>query len=82
MTEVHHIDWWNRDTGPTDLTNGILLCSTCHHRIHDNGWEPAHRAYAASVDEREFLLFGEQSSFPSAAEDLPGAAEHAGMTPV
>ncbi|MFS2242893.1 DUF222 domain-containing protein [Microbacterium sp. OR16] len=39
MTEVHHIDWWNRDTGPTDLANGILLCSTCHHRIHDNGWE-------------------------------------------
>ncbi|MFS2279556.1 DUF222 domain-containing protein [Microbacterium sp. OR21] len=39
MTEVHHIDWWNRDTGPTDLNNGILLCSTCHHRIHDNAWE-------------------------------------------
>jgi len=39
MTEVHHIDWWNRDTGPTDLNNGILLCSTCHHRIHDNAWQ-------------------------------------------
>lgn len=39
MTEAHHIDWWNRDTGPTDLTNGILLCSTCHHRIHDNAWD-------------------------------------------
>lgn len=39
MTEVHHIRWWQRDTGPTDLSNGILLCSTCHHRIHDNGWE-------------------------------------------
>ncbi|WP_336646707.1 HNH endonuclease signature motif containing protein [Microbacterium sp. USHLN186] len=38
MTEGHHINWWTRDTGPTDLTNGILLCSTCHHRIHDNGW--------------------------------------------
>lgn len=39
MTEVHHIDWWNRDSGPTDLRNGILLCSTCHHRIHDSMWE-------------------------------------------
>lgn len=39
MTEVHHIRWWSRDAGPTDLRNGILLCSTCHHRIHDNGWE-------------------------------------------
>ena len=39
MTKVHHIDWWQRDTGRTDLRNGILLCETCHHRIHDNGWE-------------------------------------------
>lgn len=39
MTKVHHVDWWSRDTGPTDLSNGILLCETCHHRIHDNGWE-------------------------------------------
>ncbi|WP_434812455.1 DUF222 domain-containing protein, partial [Microbacterium sp. bgisy189] len=35
---VHHIDWWERDTGPTDLTNGVLLCTACHHRIHDDGW--------------------------------------------
>ena len=39
MTKAHHIRWWRRDHGPTDLSNGILLCETCHHRIHDNGWE-------------------------------------------
>jgi len=39
MTKVHHINWWKRDTGPTDLSNGILLCESCHHRIHDNGWD-------------------------------------------
>ncbi|WP_194421237.1 HNH endonuclease [Microbacterium abyssi] len=39
MTKVHHIRWWRRDTGRTDLSNGVLLCETCHHRIHDNGWE-------------------------------------------
>jgi 5-methylcytosine-specific restriction protein A len=39
MTKAHHIRWWARDAGPTDLDNGILLCETCHHRIHDNGWE-------------------------------------------
>lgn len=39
MTKAHHIRWWKRDHGPTDLSNGILLCETCHHRIHDNGWE-------------------------------------------
>ncbi|MFD8770563.1 DUF222 domain-containing protein [Microbacterium oxydans] len=39
MTKAHHIRWWKRDHGPTDLSNGVLLCETCHHRIHDNGWE-------------------------------------------
>ncbi|WP_342670847.1 HNH endonuclease, partial [Microbacterium sp. K24] len=35
MTKAHHIKWWTRDRGPTDLSNGVLLCETCHHRIHD-----------------------------------------------
>ena len=39
MTKAHHIRWWMRDRGPTDLSNGVLLCETCHHRIHDNGRE-------------------------------------------
>jgi 5-methylcytosine-specific restriction protein A len=36
--EAHHIDWWQRDTGPTDLSNGVLLCPPCHTRIHHDGW--------------------------------------------
>jgi 5-methylcytosine-specific restriction protein A len=36
---AHHIRWWARDAGPTDLSNGILLCTSCHHRVHDDGWE-------------------------------------------
>jgi len=39
MTQVHHLKWWTRDTGPTDLHNGILLCVRCHHRIHNDGWD-------------------------------------------
>ncbi|MFD6698247.1 MULTISPECIES: DUF222 domain-containing protein [unclassified Microbacterium] len=39
MTKAHHIDWWKRDHGKTDLSNGVLLCETCHHLVHDNGWE-------------------------------------------
>ncbi|TDN93074.1 5-methylcytosine-specific restriction protein A [Microbacterium sp. BK668] len=39
MTQVHHLRWWHRDAGPTDLDNGILLCTRCHHRVHDDGWE-------------------------------------------
>ncbi len=37
--EAHHIKWWDRDAGPTDLNNGVLLCTRCHHRIHRDGWE-------------------------------------------
>ncbi len=39
MTVAHHIRWWARDAGRTDLGNGVLLCVACHHRIHDDGWE-------------------------------------------
>ena len=34
FTDAHHIHWWHRDTGPTDIDNGILLCSHHHHAIH------------------------------------------------
>ena len=39
LTRAHHLRWWHRDTGPTDLNNAVLLCESCHHRIHDNGWD-------------------------------------------
>lgn len=32
--EAHHVEPWHRG-GPTDLDNGILLCSHHHHRAHD-----------------------------------------------
>ncbi|WP_062465219.1 HNH endonuclease [Demequina soli] len=36
--EAHHIIFWSRG-GPTNLSNGALLCSHCHHVIHDQGWQ-------------------------------------------
>lgn len=38
MAVVHHIRWWERDRGRTDLDNGVLLCTTCHIRLHHDGW--------------------------------------------
>jgi len=37
-TEAHHLQWWSRG-GPTDLANGVPLCSFHHHRVHDDGWD-------------------------------------------
>lgn len=36
-TEAHHIRWWFPG-GPTDLDNGMLLCTLHHHRVHRDGW--------------------------------------------
>jgi hypothetical protein len=39
-SEAHHIRWYERDVGRTDVGNGVLLCSFHHHRIHSGKeWE-------------------------------------------
>lgn len=37
--EAHHADEWDRDNGPTDTENGILLCSHHHLLVHNAGWK-------------------------------------------
>src|SRR5664279_2605779 len=36
--EAHHIRWWEHG-GLTDLNNGVMLCTRCHHDVHRQGWE-------------------------------------------
>jgi len=35
---AHHIIHWV-DHGPTDLDNLVLLCSRCHHLVHEGGYD-------------------------------------------
>ncbi|MDE0115851.1 MAG: DUF222 domain-containing protein [bacterium] len=35
--EAHHIHEW-RKAGRTDIDNLVLVCTSCHHNIHDDGW--------------------------------------------
>lgn len=32
--EIHHLDWWVRDLGLTDLDKLVGLCARCHHLLH------------------------------------------------
>ncbi|UPK74093.1 HNH endonuclease [Nocardioidaceae bacterium SCSIO 66511] len=34
--EFHHVNWWNRDGGRTDLSNLVGICGGCHHLVHQN----------------------------------------------
>src|SRR5690606_6336601 len=71
--EAHHIRWWERDAGPTDLSNGVLLCARCHHRVHRDGWtirvENGHVSFepAPTVGGREKTRLGGRARFDVAA---------------
>jgi hypothetical protein len=36
--DIHHIAWWGRDDGPTDIDNLLPVCEKHHHFIHESGW--------------------------------------------
>ena len=35
---IHHVRWWTRDHGPSDLDNLLPLCENHHHLVHEGGW--------------------------------------------
>lgn len=38
IRQIHHIQFWDRDQGPTDSCNLAGLCWAHHHLIHEGGW--------------------------------------------
>ncbi len=38
-TEAHHVAFWKKDKGKTDIRNGLLLCRHHHLELHNNNWE-------------------------------------------
>jgi hypothetical protein len=36
--DAHHIAWWWRDLGTTDVRHMVYLCRHHHHVIHRRGW--------------------------------------------
>jgi hypothetical protein len=37
-SRIHHVEWWWRDLGPTDIDNLLPLCERHHHLVHEGGW--------------------------------------------
>lgn len=36
--QIHHLAWWDRHRGPTNLDNLIGQCDRCHHLIHHSNF--------------------------------------------
>ena len=36
--QAHHLKFWTRDQGPTDIDNLALVCAFHHWLIHDKHW--------------------------------------------
>lgn len=35
---IHHVRWWTRDRGPSDIDNLLPLCERHHRLVHEGGW--------------------------------------------
>jgi hypothetical protein len=35
---IHHIRWWWRDHGPSDIANMVPVCERHHHLVHEGQW--------------------------------------------
>ena len=52
--EAHHIVSWQQG-GPTDLDNLVLVCTACHHDIHDRNWAVVKCSYTGKYELQPML---------------------------
>ena len=38
-TQIHHVSWFGRHGGATDIGNLLPLCNRHHHLVHEGGWQ-------------------------------------------
>jgi hypothetical protein len=36
---IHHVRWWWKQRGRTDIDNLLPLCENHHHLVHEGGWQ-------------------------------------------
>jgi len=76
--QFHHVRWWGRDVGGSDLDNFRPLCRRHHSLVHEGGWDlvidPMDRLVAISPRGRRFdgsqVLTDEAVSHESMVADL------------
>lgn len=76
--QFHHVRWWGRDAGGSDLDNFRPLCRRHHSLVHEGGWnlviDPTDRLVAISPRGRRFdgsqVLTDEAVSHESMVADL------------
>jgi Domain of unknown function (DUF222) len=82
--EAHHIRWWETG-GETNLRNGVMLCTRCHHDIHRQGWNILIRAGRVDfvpppqIDPMQFARPGGLAAID--IDRLPDPANHGGTYP-
>ncbi|WP_062297055.1 HNH endonuclease [Demequina maris] len=85
--DAHHILEWSKG-GRTDLSNGVLLCRSCHVQLHATGWEIEVRDGQVwfipppEVDPSREPRLGGSARVASSGPDAGGGARAGGSPPV
>lgn len=71
--QAHHVRWWGRDGGPTDIDSLVLLCPRHHTVVHEQGF-----VLRLDPDRQLCVVTAEGRAVPQVPLPLsPGSAEEA-----